>query len=113
MYALRAHARGGPEQLVWEQAPVPVPGSGDVLVAVHACAITFAELGWDLTWTTKEGAGRTPVIPSHEFSGVVVGPGVAGFTEGAEVYGLGDFDRDGAAAEFVAVRADGLAAHAQ
>ena len=27
MMALRAHARGGPEQLVFESAPVPVPGS--------------------------------------------------------------------------------------
>ena len=112
MYALRAHARGGPERLVWEQAPVPVPGAGDVLVAVHACAITFAELGWDLTWTTKAGDDRTPIIPSHEVSGVVaaLGAGVTGFAEGDEVYGLVDFDRDGAAAEFVAARAEGMAA---
>jgi NADPH:quinone reductase-like Zn-dependent oxidoreductase len=39
--ALRAHARGGPEQLVYEQAPAPVPGPGDALVAVHAAAISF------------------------------------------------------------------------
>jgi hypothetical protein len=44
MMALRAHARGGPEQLVFEQAPVPVPGPGDALVEVHAAGITFAEL---------------------------------------------------------------------
>lgn len=30
MMALRAHARGGPEQLVYEQAPVPVPGPGEL-----------------------------------------------------------------------------------
>ena len=48
MMALRAHARGGPEQLVFEQAPVPVPGPGDALVEVHAAGITFAELTWDL-----------------------------------------------------------------
>ena len=47
MMALRAHARGGPEQLVYEAAPVPVPGPGEALVAVHAAAITFAELSWD------------------------------------------------------------------
>ncbi len=29
MMALRAHVRGGPEQLVFEQAPVPVPGPGE------------------------------------------------------------------------------------
>jgi NADPH:quinone reductase-like Zn-dependent oxidoreductase len=55
MMALRAHSRGGPEKLVYEQAPVPVPRPGEVLVAVHAAAITFAELSWDLSWTTRDG----------------------------------------------------------
>jgi NADPH:quinone reductase-like Zn-dependent oxidoreductase len=36
MMALRAHARGGPERLVFEQAPAPVPGPGEALVAVYA-----------------------------------------------------------------------------
>ena len=62
--ALRAHARGGPEQLVYEQVPAP----GEALIAVHAAAITFAELTWDLSWTTKDGRDRTPVIPSHSSS---------------------------------------------
>ena len=77
MMALRAHARGGPEQLVYESAPVPVPGPGEALVAVHAAAITFAELSWDESWTTRDGQDRTPVIPSHEVSGTVaaLGPG--------------------------------------
>ena len=44
MMALRAHARGGPEQLVYEQAPAPSAGPGEALVGVHAAAITFAEL---------------------------------------------------------------------
>ncbi|MEV8516374.1 NADP-dependent oxidoreductase [Dactylosporangium sp. NPDC051484] len=111
MTALRAHTRGGPDRLVYETAPRPRPREGEVLVAVHAAAITFAELGWDLSWTTRDGHDRTPVIPSHEVSGTVVAPG-AGVTEldsGDEVYGLIDFDRDGAAAEFVAVPSEALA----
>ena len=68
MMALRAHARGGPEQLVYEDAPVPAPAPGEALVAVHAAAITFAELAWDLSWTTRDGRDRTPVIPAHEMS---------------------------------------------
>ena len=44
MMALRAHARGGAEQLVYEPALAPVPGPGEALVAVRAAAITFAEL---------------------------------------------------------------------
>lgn len=33
MMALRAHARGGPEQLVYEQAPKPTAGPGEALIA--------------------------------------------------------------------------------
>jgi NADPH:quinone reductase-like Zn-dependent oxidoreductase len=112
MMALRAHARGGAEELVYEQAPVPVPGPGEALVAVHAAGITFSELTWDLSWTTSDGRDRTPVIPSHEVSGTVasLGPGDDGLAVGDEVYGLIDFDRDGAAAEFVALPAAHLAA---
>jgi len=105
MMALRAHARGGPEQLVYEQAPVPSAGPAEVLIAVHAAAITFAELTWDLEWTTRDGKDRTPVIPSHEMSGTVVGlgAGVTGLADGDEVIGLIDFDRDGAAADYVVI----------
>ena len=119
MMALRAHARGAPERLVYEEAPVPVPGPGEALVAVHAAAITFAELTWDLSWTTKDGRDRTPVIPAHEVSGTVTAlaggvagqaGGVCGVAVGDEVYGLIDFDRDGAAAGFTTVPAAELAA---
>jgi NADPH:quinone reductase-like Zn-dependent oxidoreductase len=115
MMALRAHARGGPEQLVYEQAPAPSAGPGEVLIAVHAAAITFAELTWDLEWTTRDGQDRTPVIPSHEMSGIVAGLGVdvAGLAAGDEVIGLVDFDRDGAAAEYVVMPGASLAAKPQ
>src|ERR1700754_2922062 len=111
MMALRGHTRGGPEVLVYESAPRPTPGDGEVLVAVHAAAITFDELTWPETWAS-DGVDRTPVIPSHEFSGVVaeVGDGVTGLSAGDEVYGLVPFDRDGAAAEYVSVPATSVAA---
>jgi NADPH:quinone reductase-like Zn-dependent oxidoreductase len=110
MLALRARTRGGPDVLVYESAPRPTPGDGEVLVAVHAAAITFDELTWPETWAAG-GVDRTPVIPSHEFSGVVaeVGDGVTGLSAGDEVYGLVPFDRDGAAAEYVSVPATSLA----
>ena len=112
MMALRAHARGGPEQLVYEQAPVPEAGPGEALVEVHAAAITFAELTWDQTWMTLDGRDRTPTIPSHEVSGTVVALGLdaSGVAVGEEVYGLIDFDRDGAAAQYVTLPAADLAA---
>lgn len=110
MTALRAHRRGGPEVLTVERAPIPVPAAGEVLVAVHAAAITFDELTWPETWT-RDGVDRTPIIPSHEVSGVVaaVAPGSTDFIVGDEVYGLIRFNRDGAAAEYVVVPSADLA----
>lgn len=111
MNALRAHRRGGPEVLVYEQAPVPTARQDEVLVAVHAAAITFDELTWDETWL-RDGVDRTPIIPSHEFCGEVaaLGPGVTGVAVGQLVYGMVPFDRDGAAAEFVAAPRTQIAA---
>jgi NADPH:quinone reductase-like Zn-dependent oxidoreductase len=114
MKAVRAHRRGGPEQLVFEVAPRPEPGRGEALVAVHAASITPDELTWDATWTDGRGPGgrdRTPIVPSHEMSGVVahLGPEVADVEVGDEVYCLIPFVRDGAAAEYVSVPADLLA----
>ncbi|MFE7773830.1 NADP-dependent oxidoreductase [Streptomyces sp. NPDC057445] len=114
MRAVRAHRRGGPEQFVYESAPRPEPGPGEVLVAVRAASITAGELDWDATWTDSfDGTGqdRTPTVPSHELSGVVaqVGTGVTDLATGDEVYGLIPFTRDGAAAEYVSVPANLLA----
>ncbi|MFI7608194.1 NADP-dependent oxidoreductase [Micromonospora sp. NPDC049366] len=115
MRAVRAHARGGPEQLSYEQAPRPEPGPGEVLVAVKAASMTPHELTWPATWTTTvDGSGpeRIPIIPSHEFSGVVeaLGRDVASPGVGEAVYGLIPFVRDGAAAEYVTMPADIVAA---
>lgn len=110
MKALRAHERGGPERLVVEEAPRPTPGHGEIVVAVHASAITFAELTWPETWESN-GVDRTPIIPSHEFAGqvAVVGEGVTDLSVGESVFGLAPFGRDGAAAEYVVVPADCVA----
>jgi NADPH:quinone reductase-like Zn-dependent oxidoreductase len=106
MMALRAHQRGGPEVLVYESAPRPVPGPTEVLIAVGAASITFTELNWDETWT-RDGKSRLPIIPSHEFAGVIseVGGDVEDWSPGDPVFGLIPFDIDGAAAEFVSLDA--------
>ncbi|MDA0166740.1 NADP-dependent oxidoreductase [Solirubrobacter ginsenosidimutans] len=111
MRALRAAAAGGPEQLAVDTAPVPPIGTGDVLVRVHAAGYTPGELDWPSTWEDRLGRPRTPTIPSHEVSGTVaaVGFGVAELAVGDEVFGLTDWYRDGAAAEFIAVEARNLA----
>lgn len=109
--AIRSHHRGGPENLVYESIACPVPGSGEVLVEVHAAAITPTEFTWDPTWTDEQGKSRIPVIPSHEISGVVakVGTDARNTLAGDEVYGLIDFYRDGAAAEFAIAKVNELA----
>ena len=71
MKAIRIHERGGPEVLIYEDAPRPMLMPGDALVRVYASAITKDELTWDPTYQTAKGEPRTPSIPGHEFSGVV------------------------------------------
>lgn len=90
MRAVRLHDDG----LRIEDLPLPEPGEGEVLVRVHAAAITRDELTWP--------ADRLPAIPSYELSGVVEASGEA-------VFALTPFDRDGAAAEYALVPAAVLA----
>jgi NADPH:quinone reductase-like Zn-dependent oxidoreductase len=111
MRAWRLRARGGCDGLLLEHVPVPVPGTGDVLVRVLGASYTPGELGWPSTWVDRSGHDRRPVIPCHEVSGVVasLGWGVRGVEIGDEVYGLTDWYRDGAIAEYIAVEARNLA----
>ena len=59
MKAVRAHRRGGPEVLRYEDAPTPGVGTGEVLVEVHAAAVTPGELAWDASWQAADGSDRT------------------------------------------------------
>jgi NADPH:quinone reductase-like Zn-dependent oxidoreductase len=111
MKAVRLHRQGGPEQLVYEDAPEPDLGAEDALIRVHATGITPTELTWAETYRNCDGSERLPAIPGHEVSGVVerMADGVSEVSIGDEVYALTSFCRDGAAAEYVAVRAADLA----
>src|SRR5579863_6536355 len=99
MLAVRLH----PDGLRLDEIATPTPGPGEVLIRVHAAAITRDELDWP--------SDRLPAIPSYELSGIVaaVAPGAGGVEAGDAVYALTPFDRDGAAADFVAVPAELLA----
>jgi NADPH:quinone reductase-like Zn-dependent oxidoreductase len=111
MAALRLHERGSAANVVYEEAPMPAVGIGDVLVRVQAASITPTELTWPSTWVDRAGKDRRPVVPSHEVAGVVeaLGYGTTGLAVGEAVYGLTDWYRDGAAAAYVAVEARNLA----
>jgi NADPH:quinone reductase-like Zn-dependent oxidoreductase len=100
--AIHIHGRGGPEHLVYEDAPQPHPGLGEVLVRVYAAGVIASELTWSATYQTNTGSIRSLPIPGHDLSGVVeeVGSGVTTISKGTAVYALTAFDRDGAEAEY-------------
>ncbi|MGW0513643.1 NADP-dependent oxidoreductase [Streptomyces olivaceoviridis] len=91
--------------------PYPHAAENDVIVRVHAAGFTLGELDWPATWTDRAGRDRTPSVPGHELSGVVVelGYGTTGLSVGQRVFGLADWARDGTLAEFTAVEARNLA----
>lgn len=91
--------------------PYPHASENDVIVRVHAAGFTPGELDWPATWTDRAGRDRTPSVPGHELSGVVVelGYGTTGLTVGQRVFGLADWTRNGSLAEYTAVEARNLA----
>jgi putative PIG3 family NAD(P)H quinone oxidoreductase len=88
MHAITIPEPGGPEALVWDEVPDPVPGEGEVLVEVVASAVNRADV------LQRQGfynppPGASP-YPGLECSGRVaaLGPGVAGWAVGDEVCAL-------------------------
>lgn len=88
MKALRTHAAGGPETLVLDDLPDPVPGKGEVLVRVHACSINFPDtlMIRDLYQFRPE----RPFAPGSELAGTVeaLGEGVTGWSVGDRVIAM-------------------------
>jgi NADPH:quinone reductase-like Zn-dependent oxidoreductase len=93
------------------ELPYPEAATNDVVVRVHAAGFIPTELDWPDTWTDRAGRDRTPSVPGHELSGVVVelGYGTTGLSIGQRVFGLTDWARDGSLAEYTAVEARNLA----
>jgi NADPH2:quinone reductase len=79
MRAVRHHAFGGPDVLVLDELPDPLPGPGEVRVEVHASGVHLL----DTSLRRGEESGplpppELPTIPGREVAGVVdaVGDGV-------------------------------------
>ena len=65
MKAVRFHRHGGPEVLVYEDAPDPAPSPGTAIVRVRACALNHLDL-WQ-----RRGLERV-TIPFPHISGADV-----------------------------------------
>ncbi|GHO82633.1 NADP-dependent oxidoreductase [Dictyobacter formicarum] len=111
MKAIHLYSQSGPDQFVFEDAPKPQPGVGEVLIRVHATSVMWQEPTWPETWKTPAGIERQHPIPGHDVSGEVVevGSGVTGIAVGEAIYALTEFWRDGAAAEYTVARATDVA----
>jgi NADPH2:quinone reductase len=42
--AIRIHANGGPEVMVWEDVPTPEPGPGEALIKHEAIGLNFIDV---------------------------------------------------------------------
>lgn len=118
--------KGGPDGLKYEDAPTPEPGSGEVVIKLHAAALNRRDVF--VTYGMYPGAkpDALPVIPGSDGSGEVhsVGDGVSEPEVGDEVvinpalewgddirisgknYRILGLPEDGTYAEYVKVRAD-------
>lgn len=106
MQAVRFHSYGGPEVLALEETPHPRIHAGEVLIRVHAAGVN------PLDWKVRAGRAKAwlqhqlPLTPGWDVSGIVeaVAPDVTAFKIGEAVYGMLDFMRNGAYAEYVTTR---------
>src|SRR2546421_13019079 len=91
--------------------PEPPAAINDVIVQIHASGFVPTEMEWPSTWADRVNRDRTPSIPGHELAGVGTAPGygTTGLSVGQRVFGLADWHRDGALAEYVAIEARNLA----
>lgn len=101
----------GPAGMRLSDRPEPTPAINDVLVEVHAAGFVPTEVGWPSTWSDRAGRDRTPSTLGHEVAGIVrsLGYGTTGLSVGQRVFGLSDWHRDGALAEYIAIEARNLA----
>ena len=74
--AIRIHANGGPDVMLWEDVPTPEPGPGEALVRHEAVGLNYI----DVYFRTGLYKAPLPSTPGMEAAGVVVAVG-AGVTE--------------------------------
>jgi NADPH:quinone reductase-like Zn-dependent oxidoreductase len=111
MKALTIHEYGGPEELIYEEIPIPEFGPGEILVKVHATSVNPVD------WKIREGHNKEkrpvkfPFILGWDVAGAVADTGslVSRFKTGDLVFALGEFTRNGAEAEYISLKTDAAA----
>ncbi|MBX9750927.1 MAG: NAD(P)-dependent alcohol dehydrogenase [Roseococcus sp.] len=119
MQAVLWRRYGPPESLTLGEAPMPIPGRGEIRVRIHATTVTSGDArlrgcrGAGLFWLPLRlifglFRPRHPV-PGMEFAGEVeaLGAGVTGFALGERVFGMA---ARGAHAEYLTMPAEGCVA---
>lgn len=106
MKAVGFDAYGPPEVLRPLVLTVPEPGSDEVLVRVRATSVNPLDCQVRTKTSLIRAKTGFPRVLGFDVSGVVtrLGPQKGRFTPGDEVFGLVDYRRDGADAEYVRVR---------
>jgi NADPH:quinone reductase-like Zn-dependent oxidoreductase len=89
MKAVRAHGYGDAGVLHFEDAPLPSPGEGEVLVRVRAVGVNPVDWKLRAGYFTDYVLPAMPYTPGRDLSGIVeaVGPGVTRFAQGDAVFG--------------------------
>jgi NADPH:quinone reductase len=90
MRALEQTSLNGPKDMrLVEDAPVPTPGAGEVLIRVTAAGVNFSDVM--RSYGTYHGGPQAPYVAGFEAAGEVValGAGATGPALGAHVIGTG------------------------
>jgi len=109
MKAVRVHAFGGVDAMVYEELPSPAPGPGQVLIRVAAAGVG----PWD-AWIRQGKSVLPQPLPltlGADLSGAIeqVGPGAAGFRPGEQVFGVTNARFTGAYAQYALAEAGMIA----
>lgn len=115
MKVARYTTYGGPETIAFDDAPVPRPLDGQVLVRVRAAPVTAGDArlrsgvvprGLGVLMRLAIGLRRPRVAPGWAFAGEIADPGTSSFRQGQRVFGLTGF-KGGAHRDWLTLPADG------
>jgi NADPH:quinone reductase-like Zn-dependent oxidoreductase len=112
MKAMRYHSYGDSDVLVYEETDRPEAGAGQVVVQVAGAAFNPLDVAIRGGYVQDVFQVAFPHVPNYDVAGVIteVGEGASGWSIGDAVVAMLPITAPGAAAEYVAVPAEVLAA---